>query len=349
MTREQPSPDLDLSDGRVAELIVAHAREYAIFTMDLDGRITSWSPGAERITGYGEAEALGMNVAALFTAVDLSAGNDKLEIETAWREGRAEDSRWHVRKDGERFWANGVTMAVPDGDAPRLIKMMRDETPQRLAEEQRILLLNELNHRIKNTLATVQAIADQTLRSNGVERAVREDLTERLIALSEAHNVLVEQSWAGADLRTVVERALAPHEHDGRLQVEGPPLRLSPQQAVAVSMVLHELATNAVKYGGLSSPDGGVGVSWNLALDGQGARHMTLLWAEHGGPPVREPGRRGFGTRLIERSFGQESGGSARLEFAPEGLRCILHLPLSAAEELPMLEVGGLPATPASG
>ena len=108
----QPAPDLD---GEAAKLIIEHARDYAIMTVALDGRILTWSAGAEHITGYPRKEAIGLDFSAIFTSSDLAAGEDRLELELAWREGRVEDSRWHVRRDGTRFWANGVTMALQDG------------------------------------------------------------------------------------------------------------------------------------------------------------------------------------------------------------------------------------------
>jgi PAS domain S-box-containing protein len=160
MPTDQP-PDPGLSEARMAELVIDHARDYAIFTMELDGRITSWSSGAERITGYPPGEAIGMNFAEFFSASDRSTGQPKLELDKAWKEGRAEDTRWHLRKGGERFWANGVTSSFTDGEFRGLIKVMRDETRNRLADEQRVLLLNELNHRINNTLVTVQSLVEQ--------------------------------------------------------------------------------------------------------------------------------------------------------------------------------------------
>ena len=341
MARSESGPARALTDARVAELIVEHARDYAIFTLDLGGRITSWSKGAERIIGYTSDEAVSMNFAAIFTASDLAAGQDRLEVEKAWRDGRAEDSRWHVRKTGERFWANGVTTAFRDAEVQGLVKVIRDETRARLADEQRVLLLNELNHRINNTLVTVQSMVEQTLRATDVDRSVRENLTARLMALSDAHKLLVEQNWAGADLQTIVTQALAPYEQGNapRLRTEGPAIRLSPRQAVSAALVLHELVTNAVKYGALSLPQGRVEVSWNLHLDEAGARHMTFLWEECGGPPVLSPSRQGFGSRLIARSFGEELGGEARIDFAPAGIRCTINLPLSVLAEQPILDV----------
>ena len=246
-----------------------------------------------------------------------------------------------MRKDGSRFWGNGVTMAICDPEVVGLLKIMRDETPAKIAEDQRVLLLNELNHRIKNTLSTVQSITEQTLRAAQVDPATRRSLTERLVALSEAHNVLVQESWAGADLMTIVLQALAPHQQPGEVQfsVDGPAVRLSPQQAVAMALAIHELTTNAIKYGALSNAGGHVHLSWNLALDHQGARHMTFLWREEGGPPVAAPTQAGFGSRLIAKTFGQESGGRADLQFRPEGVQCVIQLPLSVPGE-----VMGLPS-----
>lgn len=336
----QPPRRIDIRDNRLAAAIIEHAVEYAILTMEFDGTITSWSPGAERMTGYAEAEIVGSNFSLLFTPSDRSAGEDKIERATTLRDGRAEDSRRHVSKDGSRFWANGMTMLMRDPDLTCLLKVMRDETPAKRADEQRVLLLNELNHRINNTLATVQSIAEQTLRGREVSSETRGDLAGRLLTLSEAHRVLVDENWAGADLHTIVRKALAPHAGgDGRIVFDGPDVRLSPPQAVSMALALHELATNALKYGSLTSPEGTVRIDWNLAHDGAGGRHLTFLWEEQGGPAVATPTRRGFGTRLLARTFAEENGGRAEVQYNPSGLRCLIHLPLSACEEALVLDL----------
>jgi two-component sensor histidine kinase len=193
---------------------------------------------------------------------------------------------------------------VMDGSGPTaLLKVVRDETPARLADEQRVLLLHELNHRIKNTLATVQSIVDQTLRGAEVSHRVRQTLTERLRAISDAHDVLVQESWAGADLHAIAHQALGAFEDEQhpRLVAEGPAVRLAPNQAVSIALALHELATNAVKYGALGASGGVVRLTWNLSQNGLGQRYLNVLWKELGGPPVLPSGRRGFGTRLLER------------------------------------------------
>jgi PAS domain S-box-containing protein len=323
-------------DARLASLIIENALGYAIFTMDLEGRITTWSRGAEKVLGYSRVEAIGMSFCELFTVPDRQAGADLTELAKAKLHGRAEDTRWHLRKDGTRFWGNGMTMGVFSPGLTGLMKILRDETPAKLAEDQRVLLLNELNHRIKNTLSTVQSITEQTLRAANVDPLVRRDLTDRLMAVSDAHNVLVEENWAGADLSTIVRQAVAPHDHPAsKFTVDGPLVWLSPQQAVAIALALHELATNALKYGALSTQEGHVEIDWNLAHDQFGARQINLLWRESGGPPVAVPQRTGFGTKLIARTFGQESGGQARLDFRLEGVQCVMSLPLSVPSELP--------------
>lgn len=324
-------------DAKLAALIIENALGYAIFTMDLEGRITSWSRGAEQILGYSRPEAIGMLFGELFTLPDREAGADRLELENAKQRGRAEDTRWHLRKDGSRFWGNGMTMGIFGPKLTGLMKILRDETPAKLAEDQRVLLLNELNHRIKNTLATVQSITEQTLRAAQVDPEVRRELTNRLMAMSDAHNVLVDESWAGADLGTIVRQAVAHHDHLGlsRFKIDGPLVWLSPQQAVAMALALHELATNALKYGALSTQDGQVELTWNLAHSQLGARQVNLLWRERGGPPVAPPRHTGFGTRLIARTFGQDSGGQARIDYLPQGVQCVMQLQLSGADEAP--------------
>jgi PAS domain S-box-containing protein len=329
-----------MTDPILAQAIVENALAYAIFTMDFDGAILSWSPGAEQVVGYTASEAIGAPFSTIFAAADQMAGADQHELKTAINDGRAEDTRWHLRKNGERFWANGVTMRL--AGHPVLLKVMRDETRAKLAEDQRALLLNELNHRIKNTLATVQSIVDQSLRAADVDHAVRAGLTERLLALSAAHNILVEQSWAGADLGAIIASLVEPHS-TARFRVDGPDVQLSARQAVPLSLALHELATNAIKYGALSTRDGYVRLNWNLAYNGLGERHLTFLWEEVDGPDVASPTREGFGARLLRRIFAPGDG-ELSLTFAPRGVTCAIALPLSLPEEVPELVVTKDPA-----
>ncbi|WP_260398368.1 sensor histidine kinase [Brevundimonas bullata] len=316
-----------LHEDSLAARIIRRLRGYGIVTCRSDGRVTRWLADAEAVTGYEAAEIIGADIGLIFTEADRAAGVPLHEIETARALGAAEDSRWHRRKDGSLFWANGAVLPLQVNGA-EFVKIFRDETPMKQAEEQRLLLLNELNHRVKNTLATVQSVAEQTLRNAGVTEAVRRELAERFIALSRAHNVLVDENWAGADLDALVIEAIRPYDRQpSPFVVAGLRTRLHPSQAVALSLVLHELITNAAKYGALSTESGRIHLSWNLGFDGMGRRSLVMLWRESGGPPVTLPERRGFGTRLIEKSFSRGQG-EARIDYRPAGLQCSLSLQL---------------------
>jgi PAS domain S-box-containing protein len=216
------------------------------------------------------------------------------------------------------------------GEFVGMIGINVDITERKHAEEQRTLLINELNHRVKNTLATVQSLASQTLRSTERSADARQMFEARLLALSRAHDILTRQSWQGASLREVVDRALDPFQTaNGRLSVEGIDVRLSPKQALALSMALHELATNAAKYGALSNDSGRVEVAWRVVLEGGG--ELQLTWIESGGPPVVPPARTGFGSRLIQRSLAHDLGGATSIEYRPQGVISVIKTPLESA------------------
>jgi PAS domain S-box-containing protein len=204
-----------------------------------------------------------------------------------------------------------------------------DITDVKLAQEQQLLLINELNHRVKNTLATVQSIATQTLRNADTTEQARTDFEARLIALSRAHNVLTRENWEGASLRTIVRQAIEPYrrEDDDRFTVEGGPVWLPTRMALSIAMALQELATNAVKYGALSNDSGRVMIEWTLDF-ADSAPQLRLRWSESGGPSVKAPDRRGFGSRLIERSLARDLDGEVSLDFAPAGLVCTVDAPV---------------------
>lgn len=212
-----------------------------------------------------------------------------------------------------------------DGRFAGYVGLAVDITDIRAAEARQLLLINELNHRVKNTLATVQSLAHQTLREGTSVRDARRALTDRLMALSAAHNILTQTKWAGAPLDEVVTEALHPFRGFGkeRLWADCEDCWLAPHTALSFSMALHELATNAVKHGALSNAEGRVRLA-GTAEDGR----LKLIWAESGGPPVKEPATSGFGMRLLERGLSAEFGSSAKMEFRPEGVVCTLRAPL---------------------
>ncbi len=192
------------------------------------------------------------------------------------------------------------------------------------------LLIEELNHRVKNTLALMQAIAVQTFRSSS--RDERTKFEGRLGALAEAHNLLSQEKWAGSELRDVIARVLQPFllSNPGRIRMAGPAVPLSPRLAVVLSMIVHEIATNAAKYGALSNETGRVTLEWEVIADTPKPR-LRLIWSEIGGPPVTEPVQRGFGSRLIERSARDQLGGEATVDFLPRGVVCTVTCVLDEA------------------
>jgi PAS domain S-box-containing protein len=566
---KQARNSLRASEGWL-RAILESATDYAIITLDLNGAVTNWNSGARNILGWEESEVLGRDGAFIFTPEDREAGAHRQEMEKALTEGRALDERWHLKKDGTRFWGNGILTPFRDGELQGYLKILRDQTEQRQAEdelrrfglivesmsegvslttadgtivytnpaedrmfgylpsellgqsvtiqnaylpeenERRVsavieqlrttgrwdgewrnirkdgtefvtasritaveingathwlcvqrdvtkdkqaeaaivrgqerlweilesisdafyavdkdwrftyinrkteeiwgrrrddligkvyweefpqavdsgpykahqqamqerrpvrleamspivkywvdisifptadgglsvyfrdiserrkaeehqrLLINELNHRVKNTLATVQSVASQTLRNAPTAEAAKEAIENRLIALSRAHDVLTRENWEGAYLREIVQQAVEPYRwyREGRFDIRGADVRLSPRIALAVSMAFQELVTNAVKYGALSNETGRVMITW--ALTGQAdTPSLELRWEEAGGPPVQVPSRRGFGTRMIERSLAQELGGKAEIQFESSGIICTIVTPLA--------------------
>lgn len=306
--------------------------EYAIVSLDGEGRITGWNSGAARLLGYDEGEILGRSCDVFFSPEDRAAGVPEREMRKAGEEGRAADERWHVRKDGSRFWGSGVMMPLERTRGGGYLKIFRDRTEERRAQERQAMLINELNHRVKNTLATVQSLAAQSVQAHDAEGW--KNFEARLLALSHAHDLLTRTNWEGAPLRDLLTRELEPYRgRDGaRLVADGPDITLEPKIAIVLTMAIHELATNAAKYGALSTCRGEVWVSWRVAP--APAATLKLDWTETGGPPVKPPVRKGFGSRLIERGLALEVDGRARLEFAPHGVICRIEIPLSGRRPL---------------
>ncbi len=230
----------------------------------------------------------------------------------------------------------GRAVYEPDGTPSRLTGVSIDVSDRKFDEARLTLMLDELNHRVKNTLATVQAIAGQTLRKTVRPAAFEKAFRGRLNALAATHELLTQASWVGASLRDIVGRALAPHAGEGdeeRARVEGPLVMLDPTNAVTLHMAFHELATNAAKYGSLSTPEGRVDVTWRIILE-EDRRVLELEWRESGGPPVSPPARRGFGSRLIEQGLARQLDAEVALAFEAHGVACRLRMPLDGKPRL---------------
>ncbi|HET6971215.1 MAG TPA: HWE histidine kinase domain-containing protein, partial [Phenylobacterium sp.] len=208
-----------------------------------------------------------------------------------------------------------------------VIRQREDQTHLRL-------MVNELNHRVKNTLATVQSIVAQTLRAGGASTLTRDTLTSRILALSKAHDVLTNEQWSGADLGEIASQAAQPFRTglgEARIRLDGPKVRLPPKTAIAVALAMHELATNAVKYGALSGSDGYVTFSWTLSRAGS-RRDLEMVWREIDGPRVTPPTRAGFGTRLIERGLASDLNGEVRIAYPVDGVVCTIRARLDGGE-----------------
>ena len=444
---------LRISEGWLRALVES-ATDYAIITLDLTGRVTSWNTGARNILGWDEAEVAGEYTDFFFNEEDRKAGAPEEEMQKALTVGRAEDERWHVKKDGSLFWAKGVLMPFRDSELLGFLKILRDRTEEKRAaeqlhnseeqlreilesisdafyavdhdmrftyinqkaeewwgrsreeligkvypeifpkivgsdafnahlkvmeerqpyhfeavspilnhwidvhiyptedgglsvyfrdithrknaEEHQKVLIHELNHRVKNTLATVQSIASQTLRNACNMQEAKEALESRLFALSRAHDVLTRENWDAANLHEIVSQAVEPYSSYGnRIQFAGPTVRIPPRMALALAMAFQELATNAVKYGALYNEHGQVGIRW--VIDNKNEPPcLKLRWEETGGLLVKTPERLGFGTRLIERSLAHDLNGTAEIRFVPSGVVCEIAAPLLRDETVSM-------------
>jgi two-component sensor histidine kinase len=223
------------------------------------------------------------------------------------------------------WWEVTVSpIAGGDGMPARLLAIARDVTERKLAQQTQHMMMQELHHRVKNTIATVMAITSQSLARAGNVADARRAVEHRLMALADAHDLLRAGGGDDASLRQLVDRATSPYETvPSRIAVAGDDIMLSSRGAIAFAMGMHELATNAAKYGALSVKSGHVDISWTVA-----AGRLRLTWRERGGPPVQPPTRRGFGLRVIEASFRDQMRGTVELTFAPAGFACAVEVPV---------------------
>lgn len=257
------------------------------------------------------------------------------QVESAFRDGADRYSEFCYRRaDDETLWATTYIGAVRNkkGEIEQHFASFLDLTKHKAEEERLRLLLDELNHRTQNTLATVQSIAVQTLRG-AADDFVVEVFEGRILALSRAHSLLGRDSWDTISLHDVLDQMLQPFGLDdaraARFSVEGDEVRLAPKAALTLAMVLHELVTNAARYGALSNVESGtVAISWELDDPSHESRRMRLSWQENGGPPVQPNGRKGFGSRLIEGALAHELDGEVRLSYGVAGVVCQIDMPV---------------------
>lgn len=274
------------------------------------------------------------SVTSVAERLDEIHPDDREAVAEAW--GRAVDARgvYEVefrikRKDGVTRWVRdqGHFVSGENGQPDFLAGLTLDITERKKAEEAQSLLIQELNHRVKNMLTTVQAIALQSL--NGSRSAEKDRFLSRIHALATCHNLLTRSSWEGAQLRDILESTFAPHhslQAASRISLSGQDTLLSSRDALSVTLALHELVTNAVKHGAFANNEGRIELSWKVEPS-TSAMKLHLAWSEEGGPPVKAPQRKGFGSRLLS-SLAAQSGAAYSCEYPSTGFKCELALPL---------------------
>lgn len=449
--------------AELLELIIESSTDFAIFTIDEEGIISSWNTGASRLFGFTESEAVGSSGDVIFTADDRASGRPERERDEVRRCGRAEDERWHQRKDGSKLWGSGLVMPLRNGGRG-FVKIVRDRTERRLADEQmreseerfrtlatsipqlvfrtrwdgartwgspqwidftglsldeslgfgwldaihpeeraasrdawagaaeageyyfehrvwrqsdgryrwhqtrakpiepsdprstewvgtmtdihelrglqeqQHVLMAELQHRTRNLLAVVQSVANRTIRKSASLAAFQTEFAERLRAISRVQSLFSRNDPREIDLRCLLQAELAAHGYrgleDSRIELDGPKVVLPAASAQALALAIHELATNAVKYGALAGEDGRLSVTWTLQTEATPPR-VDFSWREVGVamPAGVPPERRGYGRELIERALPFQLDAESELIFGPNGVSCAISVPIARLEE----------------
>lgn len=321
----------EIESARLAAIV--SSSDDAIISKNLEGRITSWNAGATRIFGYEADEIIGQSILRVIPP-ELQ-DEEPIILSKIQRGERIEHfDTIRLTKDGRRINISLTVSPMRDasGNVIGASKVARDVTERKKSEALQRLLFDELNHRVKNTLATIQAIASQSLRRASRPEDFVTGFTGRIQALARAHDLLVLGKMQGASVSDILrEQVLFGSPEGARIELHGPAVMLDSPVAVQLALVLHELATNARKYGALSLPAGRLRIDWRVD-DAANERRLHLEWQESGVPHVAAPTRRGFGTTLIERSL-EANGGTARIHYGSDGITCTLSLPLPDAND----------------
>jgi PAS domain S-box-containing protein len=325
----------DITERKLAEdaalrlAAIVESSDDAIVTKNLDGIITSWNGGAERIFGYLAEEIIGKPITIL---IPPDHQNEEEGIIERIRRGQRIEHYETVRQRKHGSLIDVSLTISPIRNAQRKIigasKIARDITERKRSEAQIVNLACEAEHRTKNILATVQATV--RLSHSSTADDLKKLIEGRINALAKVHTLFVESRWTGAELHTLVSQELLPYrgEREGSVRIDGPAVMLEPNTAQMIAISLHELATNAAKYGSLSAADGHVEIAWSCTADGR----LNLRWTEAGGPAVAPPTHRGFGTRILEKIIGDQLGGQVRFDWRDQGLICEIALPLQRPE-----------------
>ncbi len=326
-------PEQDTPTWRIYETLLQATPDLS-YVFDLEHRFIYANKALLTMWGMSWDEAIGKTCLEIGYEPWHAAMHDReIEQVIATRQPIRGDVPFPHATLGVRIYDYIFTPVIgPDGQVEAIAGSTRDVTERKRHEQHQQLLINELNHRVKNTLATVQSIARQTLRSAAGLEDANAKIEERLLALASAHDILTRENWHSADIRDLAQSTVDAYGAADQFQLEGDGCRLDPRRALALAMALHELGTNATKYGALSSRAGRVHLHWS-SIDVDGDPRIEVVWQEHGGPAVHEPVQRGFGSRLLERGLKHDLGGGVELAFAPEGVRCHLWMPQPNLEE----------------
>ncbi|WP_052002656.1 PAS domain S-box protein [Microvirga sp. BSC39] len=298
---------------------------------DAAGHFLTVNRGLSAITGYSRSELLNLSIFDLTHSDDSGAERALYERQVAGELRTYSIEKRSVRKDGSSLWMNVSSTAVFDeqGRFQYSVRVIQDVDERKRSEQRQALLVRELHHRVRNTLAVVQALAGATARTTTSTREFNRSFSSRIAALAKTQTLLTEDYWQTAPLREMLQCELQPfsaNKHE-RFRLEGPEVNLSADIAVPLSMAFHELTANAAQYGALSVRKGCVAVQWELVV-AEGQRELHLRWVEQNGPPVEEPERSGFGSFLLERVLPTQCHATAHLSFDPTGLQCEIHVPL---------------------
>ncbi len=345
-----------LGPKSLVKTVLATASARGAVSGDRGSTVETWADGRDylagytRTAGYRDYPGLGWSVIVRQDAASAFAGVGEVQRRIAmwgalvalvvaalgWFAAELVARPLRALAGSARALGRGEPIVVHRG-APSEVGEVADALAQAsrelsARERRQTLLVNELNHRVKNTLATVQSMAMMTARSAPSPDAYKASLERRIIALSKTHDLLTKAAWETVSLRDVLGAELRPYDDDGgrRVTLVGPPVPLSPRVAVALGMAAHELATNAAKHGSLSVPEGRLEVRWEVVTDGSGSR-LHLAWKETGGPRVQAPSRKGFGSRLLQQGIARELDGETHLDFAVDGLGCRMLVSLDEA------------------
>ena len=318
-----------LDKARAHLAAIVESSEDAIISHDLNGLVTSWNHGAEKIYGYTTAEIIGQPMSTLLAADQVDEWPVNLE--------RLRNGETLTNFDISRTTKNdrsihlSLTISPIRDDKGRIVgasAVARDIADRKAAEERATLLMSELDHRVKNILAVVSSVVSQTLRLASTPEATTKEIEGRIMAIARAHNLVADQGGVGSSLGEIFRTELKPFIQDSNLKIDGAAILLTSNASLIVALAVHELTTNAAKYGSLSVPGGRLDIRWTTE-SGEGTTRLRILWQENGGPPVTLPKHRGFGTKLIEMSLVRGLGAQVERVFDPSGVRCEITLPLS--------------------